>query len=85
MHSAVVPADMICMVPAFLARRAYELEQLRQALAKNDFAVLRAIGERLYALGGLHGFDGITILGKRIRLGWMTRASVAPGEPPVRY
>lgn len=64
---ALVPADLSDLVAAYLQNRSQDLEQLKSALAAEDFATVLQMGERMYAVGNPYGFRQITTFGRQIR------------------
>lgn len=63
---ARVTRDLVDLLPQFLRRRAADIESLRAALANEDAAALRALGERMVSVGNPYGFKDITALGRQV-------------------
>jgi hypothetical protein len=74
--TALVPKDIADLLAAFLPNRRADVAQLRAALAEEDWARVRAIAERMYALGNPYGFRQITTLGRLMRTACAQRDAV---------
>jgi len=62
-HSVRVPAELRALMPRFLANRRADLDDLRSAAARADFATARRIGHMLKGAGGGYGLAELTRLG----------------------
>jgi HPt (histidine-containing phosphotransfer) domain-containing protein len=51
------------LLPAFLARRARDLDVLDEELARNGFRTIEKVGHNLKGIGRSYGFDGISDIG----------------------
>lgn len=58
-----ISRDLEEIVPIFLGNRENDLRILRDALTRQDFGAIQAIGHRLKGDGGGYGFDRITEIG----------------------
>ncbi|MCX5782710.1 MAG: Hpt domain-containing protein [Elusimicrobia bacterium] len=54
------------LIPKFLQNRKKDIENLQDALNKNDFEAIRIMGHTLQGVGGGYGFYQITALGEKI-------------------
>ena len=64
---ACVSKDIVDLLPSFLANRQAEAARLRAALVARDWACIRDLAERMYAVGNPYGFRQITTLGRFMR------------------
>ncbi len=64
-----VEKDLADLIPTFMKNRHKEVESLRVALAAQDFEQLRQLGHRMKGVGNSYGFEGVSLLGKRIEDG----------------
>jgi hypothetical protein len=65
--TALVPKDIADLLSAFLPNRRADVAHLRAALAEQNWADVRVIAERMYAVGNPYGFRHITTLGGLMR------------------
>ncbi len=65
-HSVQVAGELRDLIPRFLANRRVEVEQLRDAVARDDLEAARRIGHTLKGVGGGYGFDEISRIGGAI-------------------
>jgi HPt (histidine-containing phosphotransfer) domain-containing protein len=61
-----VLAELRELAPRFLAHRRGDADCLREALDREDFEAVRAIGHTMKGSGSAYGFDDITTLGAEI-------------------
>ena len=54
------------LIPGFLNNRQKDIQALRTAVEKRDFASVGMIGHRLKGTGGGYGFEKITEIGQQI-------------------
>jgi hypothetical protein len=66
-YVAVVPKDLVDLVPIFLKNRKADATELEHALESLDLAKVKELGERIYALGVPYGFRHLTTLGREIQ------------------
>ena len=64
---ACVSKDILDLLPSFLANRQAEAARLRAALVARDWACIRDLAERMYAVGNPYGFRQITTFGRFMR------------------
>lgn len=64
-----VNPDLEELIPGFLANRARELAELKEALGRGDLAQIRAIGHRLRGVAGSYGFGMLTPLARELEQG----------------
>jgi hypothetical protein len=65
--TALVPKDIADLLPAFLTNRRADVARLSAALAEENWAQVRLVAERMYALGNPYGFRQITTFGRLMR------------------
>ncbi len=58
-----VDRDIADLIPEFFAHRKREIEQIRSALVRGDFAAVRRIAHGLKGVGGAFGFDAVSQTG----------------------
>lgn len=58
-----ISRDLQDIVPIFLSNRRQDVRTLREALVKQDFGTVQALGHRMKGDGGGFGFDWITEIG----------------------
>lgn len=61
-----VDPDLEELIPGFLENRIKDIELLKNAAGKQDFAALKSVGHSLKGVGGGYGFAKITELGAGI-------------------
>ncbi|GAB4372122.1 MAG: hypothetical protein Kow00128_20620 [Deltaproteobacteria bacterium] len=61
-----VDPDLEDLIPGFLENRRGDLEAMREALGRGDFAAIRSLAHTLKGVGGGYGFDGITEISREI-------------------
>jgi len=61
-----VDIDLEDLIPGFLDNRQNDLQDLEQALEKQDFEILRSIGHNIKGVGGGYGFHEMTVIGAAI-------------------
>jgi HPt (histidine-containing phosphotransfer) domain-containing protein len=61
-----VDIDLEDLIPGFLENRQKDLQDLEQALEKQDFEMLRSIGHNIKGVGGGYGFHEMTVIGAAI-------------------
>lgn len=61
-----ISAQLRELAPRFLAHRRGDADCLREALDREDFEAVRAIGHTMKGSGSAYGFDEITTLGAEI-------------------
>lgn len=61
-----VDIDLEDLIPGFLDNRQKDLQDLEQALEKQDFEILRSIGHNIKGVGGGYGFNEMTAIGAAI-------------------
>lgn len=64
--TVMVDQDLEDLIPGFMENRLKDLQELRDALAEQDFAVISAVGHRMKGTGGGFGFEGISTLGSEL-------------------
>ncbi|MFA5913477.1 MAG: Hpt domain-containing protein [Burkholderiales bacterium] len=64
-----VDAQIAALVPRFLANRAADVDKIRAALARADFAAIRAVAHAMKGSGGGYGFAEISRLGAAMEEG----------------
>jgi len=64
---ACVSKDILDLLPSFLANRQAEAARLRAALVARDWACIRDLAERMYAVGNPYGFRQVTTFGRFMR------------------
>jgi HPt (histidine-containing phosphotransfer) domain-containing protein len=60
-HIAV--AEILQLIPIYLAKRREELGVLQDAVVKNDFEILQDLGHKMKGSGGSFGLDRISEIG----------------------
>jgi len=58
-----VSAELRELAPRFLAHRRGDADRAREAIDREDFKTVRAIGHTMKGSGSAYGFDDITTLG----------------------
>ncbi|MBI2890364.1 MAG: Hpt domain-containing protein [Nitrospirae bacterium] len=61
-----VDPDLEDLVPGFLQNRHKDVEAIRLAVEREDWATLQRLGHSMKGSGGGYGFDSITTLGAGI-------------------
>jgi HPt (histidine-containing phosphotransfer) domain-containing protein len=61
-----IDPDLEELIPGFLENRVKDIEILKNAAGKRDFAALKSVGHSLKGVGGGYGFAKITELGAGI-------------------
>ena len=61
-----ISAELRELAPRYLAHRRGEVDQLREAIDREDFEAVRVIGHAMRGSGSAYGFDDITALGAEI-------------------
>lgn len=61
-----VDAGLRDLIPGFLNNRRHDIEQLRGAMAIEDFGTIRTLGHRMRGDGGGYGFDMISEIGQAL-------------------
>ena len=64
---ACVSKDIVDLLPSFTANRQAEVARLRAALVARDWARIRDLAERMYAVGNPYGFRQVTTFGRFMR------------------
>ena len=52
------------LIPGFIENRKKDIVTIREALGRNDYAVIRTLGHGMKGAGAGYGFEGITDIGK---------------------
>ena len=65
---ACVTKDITDLLATFLPHRHAEVGRLRAALVARDWACIRDVAERMYAVGNPYGFRQITTFGRFMRV-----------------
>ena len=68
-YKVTVAKDLEDLIPTFMKNRKKELDNLRIALAAQDFEQLRQLGHRMKGVGVSYGFERVSALGKTIEDG----------------
>jgi len=68
-YKVTVAKDLEDLIPTFMKNRRKELDNLRMALAAQDFEQLRQLGHRMKGVGVSYGFEPVSALGKSIEDG----------------
>ena len=68
-YKVTVAKDLEDLIPTFMKNRNKELDNLRIALAAQDFEQLRQLGHRMKGVGVSYGFERVSALGKCIEDG----------------
>ena len=63
-----VEADIEDLIPQFLKNREKDIQDMRQAIALNDFEIISGIGHGMKGAGGSYGFEALTDIGTEIEL-----------------
>lgn len=71
-HTVIIAKDLADLIPAFFKNRQKEVENLRKALAADDFEQLRQLGHRMKGVGNSYGFAKVSEIGKRVEDGAKT-------------
>lgn len=58
-----LPADVLDLVPRFLANRCSDVGRLHEAVAARDYEKVRSIGHRMIGSGGGYGFAALADIG----------------------
>ncbi|MCG6876514.1 MAG: Hpt domain-containing protein [Betaproteobacteria bacterium] len=61
-----ISAELRELAPRFLAHRRGDVDCMREAIDREDFETVRAIGHTMKGSGSAYGFDDITTLGAEI-------------------
>jgi len=61
-----ITAELRELAPRYLAHRRGDVDQLREAIDREDFETVRGIGHAMRGSGSAYGFDDITTLGAEI-------------------
>lgn len=61
-----VDAGLRDLIPGFLNNRRHDIEQLRGAMAIEDFRTIRTLGHRMRGDGGGYGFHMISEIGQAL-------------------
>ncbi len=61
-----VDADLEDIVPGFLQHRKEDVDKIREAMAQNDYDIIRVLGHTMKGTGGGYGFDAITDMGRSL-------------------
>jgi len=61
-----ISSELRELAPRFLAHRRGDADRLREAIDREDFETVRAIGHAMRGSGSAYGFDDITTLGAEI-------------------
>ena len=72
-----VSAELRELTPRYLAHRRGDVDQLREAIDREDFETVRVIGHAMRGSGAAYGFDDITGLGAEIER--LAKQADAPG------
>ncbi|MBF0455481.1 MAG: Hpt domain-containing protein [Magnetococcales bacterium] len=64
--TVVVDKELEDIVPGYLSNRQKDLVRIPQALADEDFNIIRTLGHRMKGSGAGYGFPPITEIGKQI-------------------
>ena len=59
-------ADLEDIIPGFLQHRLEDINKIREAMAQNDYDIIRVLGHSMKGTGGGYGFDAITDIGRSI-------------------
>ena len=66
---AVVDDELRDLVPGYLEHRRKDVTEIRSALERGDFEMIRSLGHKMKGSGGGYGFDGITEIGLALENG----------------
>ena len=72
-----ISAELRELAPRYLAHRRGDVDQLREAIDREDFETARVIGHAMRGSGAAYGFDDITTLGAEIEQ--LAKKADAPG------
>ena len=61
-----ISAELRELAPRFLAHRRGDADRMREAIDRQDFETVRAIGHAMKGSGSAYGFDDITTLGAEL-------------------
>ena len=61
-----VEKDLADLIPDYLASRATEIGKLKDAFARDDFALIQSLGHKLRGSAGSYGFDQLSEVGKEL-------------------
>ncbi len=63
-----VDPDIEDLIPGFLKNRRADVDAIREALDRDDYAAVQSFGHKMKGQGGSYGFDVITEIGAGIEL-----------------
>jgi HPt (histidine-containing phosphotransfer) domain-containing protein len=61
-----IEKDLKELIPQYLSNRDKDIQSIRQALEKKDFATIKSLGHQMKGSGGGYGFTGISTIGKHL-------------------
>lgn len=67
-YKVQIERDLEPVIPQFIANRKKDMEDMKDAIDKNDIEHVRQIGHSLKGVGSGYGFLGITELGSAIEM-----------------
>lgn len=73
-----IDADLVDLVPGYLANRRADVERVKLAVAAADWGTIGRIAHGLKGSGGGYGFDDISVIG-----GAMERAASIAGHDEI--
>jgi HPt (histidine-containing phosphotransfer) domain-containing protein len=68
-----VDQDLSDLIPGFLAHKRDDVAAIFEAVARRDYAKVKAIAHRIKGEGGSYGFDSMTELGRSLEQAATTR------------
>ena len=74
-----VDPELSAIVPGFMDRRIDDVDSMRAAIQRRDFALIRNLGHQMKGAGSSYGFDGITETGQSLET-----AAAAEDVPRIR-